>query len=73
MLQFVRAMERAGKNLDKQRIKQTLEVVLKSKEMAYRKPSQGTLPRNENLERFKFWLGLPNNYYSSDDGSSPNY
>ena len=73
MLQFVRAMERAGKNLDKQRIKQTLEVVLKSQEEAYRKRSPGTLPRNENLERFKFWLGLPNNYYSSDDVGSPGY
>lgn len=27
--------------------------------------SDGELPPNENLERFKFWLGLPNSYYRS--------
>ncbi len=27
-------------------------------------------PRNEGLERLKFWLGIPNRYYSEDDSES---
>ena len=60
-------MERAGKNMDKARLKQTLEVVMKLQEQSLRQRKK--LHRNENLERFKFWLGLPNKYYSNDENS----
>lgn len=30
-----------------------------------RKSKQGSKVRNESLERFKFWLGLPNTYYNN--------
>ena len=74
LLQFVRAMEKAGNNVDKARIKTTLESVVKLQERYYRERSK-MYPKNENLERFKFWLGLPNQYYGSDDsyGSGDSY
>jgi len=64
LVQFVRAMEREGKDIDRGHIKRTLEAVLKMREQSYKRSSK-ELPRNENLERFKFWLGLPNQYYDS--------
>ena len=64
-LQFVRSMERAGKNMNKARLKQTLEVVLRLQDQAMRKNKRHQ--RNQNLERFKFWLGLPNTYYSDNE------
>lgn len=68
-VQFVRAMEKAGKNVDKARIKITLETVVRLQEKYYRERSK-LYPKNENLERFKFWLGLPNQYYPSDEYDS---
>ena len=62
IVQFVRAMEQEGKDIDKTRLKRTLEAVLRMREQSYKHKSK-ELPRNENLERFKFWLGLPNHYY----------
>jgi hypothetical protein len=64
--QFVRDMEREGKDLDRGGIKRNLEAVLKLREQSYRRRSR-ELPRNDNLERFKFWLGLPNQYYDEDE------
>lgn len=58
-------MEKAGENIDKARIKSTLVTVVRLQEQYYRERSRAS-PRNENLERFKFWLGLPNQYYSSE-------
>ena len=58
-------MEKAGENVDKARIKSTLVTVVRLQEQYYRQRSR-TYPKNDNLERFKFWLGLPNHYYSSD-------
>ncbi len=68
-LQFVRAMEKAGKNVDKARIKTTLEAVVRLQEKFHRQRSL-LYPKNENLERFKFWLGLPNQYYPSEEYDS---
>lgn len=62
LMQFVRAMEQEGKDIDKTRLKRTLEAVLRMREQSYKRNFK-ELPRNENLERFKFWLGLPNHYY----------
>ena len=61
-------MERRGKNINKASLKVTLETVIRS-QMEARKARQGSVlggQRNENLERLKFWLGIPNRYYGSD-------
>jgi hypothetical protein len=57
-------MERVGARADKQRIKATLEEMIRRQQAGA--PSPKARPRNENLERFKFWLGLPNRYYADD-------
>lgn len=62
----MRAMERRGKNIDKARLKQALEVVIRSQSNALRRRSGLSPARNENLERLKFWIGFPNRYYGSD-------
>lgn len=70
LLQLARAMERRGKNVDKARIKRTLEIVIRSRERASKVragAAAASQPRNENLERLKFWLGLPNRYYGGDE------
>lgn len=64
-MQVVRAMERVGAQVDKQRIKRTLEQMIRRQANAP-SSSRKAPRRNENLERFKFWLGLPNRYYSDD-------
>ena len=58
LAQVIRAVERRGERLDRERIKRTVQAV----ESAYRK-SRTQPGRNSNLERIKFWLGLPNTYY----------
>lgn len=68
-MQFVRAIERAEKNVDKASIKATLRTVVRLQEQFYRERSK-LYPKNENFERFKFWLGLPNQYYPSDEYES---
>lgn len=68
LVQFLRAMERRGKNINKASLKATLETVLRS-QMQARKARQSPglgAQKNENLERLKFWLGIPNRYYGSD-------
>jgi len=59
-MQMVRRMEADGYRVDKGRY-QDLFTQLSRDE----KEGDGTAGRpNEQLERFKFWLGLPNNYYT---------
>lgn len=66
-LQVLRAMERRGKVADKPRLQRVFNELWKGRER--RAVSAGfrrRAPRNAGLERFKFWLGLPNRYYESD-------
>lgn len=58
-------MERMGERVDKARIKNTLEVMMQQ-QSAMALGRQKRRPRNEALERLKFWLGMPNSYYESD-------
>ena len=61
--QVVRAVERLGAHVDKARIKRTLDAMIRSQELAASlRPRQ----RPEALERLKFWLGMPNQYYDSE-------
>ena len=64
MLQVIRAMERVGQQVDKGRIKRALEDLLRQQSKVAGR--QRKRSRNEGLERLKFWLGIPNNYYESD-------
>ena len=61
--QVVRAVERLGAHVDKARIKRTLDAMIRSQELA---ASARPRQRPEALERLKFWLGMPNQYYDSD-------
>ena len=61
--QVVRAVERLGAHVDKARIKRTLDAMIRSQELAV---SSRPRQRPEALERLKFWLGMPNQYYDSD-------
>ena len=72
--QFVRAMEREGQIMDKARIKRELEGVLRQKELSMRrgrgKGGGANAHKNPQLERLKFWLGLPNHYYDESSSES---
>ena len=72
LLQVAVAMERSGVVADKERIRGLYERLHVSeeeeREILYgaekqRRKSPGT---GKELDRFKFWLGLPNNFYESD-------
>ncbi|CAL8460726.1 g257 [Coccomyxa elongata] len=63
-MQVIRAMERVGQQVDKGRIKRALEDLLRQQSKLQGR--QRKRSRNEGLERLKFWLGIPNNYYESD-------
>ncbi|KAL3156917.1 hypothetical protein ABBQ38_001179 [Trebouxia sp. C0009 RCD-2024] len=65
-LQVVHAMDKLGRPADKMRIKKVLEEFYRRQEKLKRRRSSTERPVNEGLERFKFWLGLPNNYYRDD-------
>ena len=41
-------------------------LMIRRQEKLKRRRSITERPVNEGLERFKFWLGLPNNYYRDD-------
>ena len=55
-------MERLGAHVDKARIKGTLDAMIRRQQLAASRPRQ----RPEALERLKFWLGMPNQYYDSE-------
>ena len=61
-MQAVRAMELVGAEVDKEKYK---SMIARSEEnsVSKRKNSKSSVAY---LERFKFWLGLPNNYYDTD-------
>lgn len=61
--QVVRAVERLGAHVDKARIKRTLDAMIRSQALA---ASSRPRQRPEALERLKFWLGMPNQYYDSE-------
>ena len=67
-MQVVRAMEASEKQVDKARIKGILEDVMRRQGLVQSRLKRQT--RNEGLERLKFWLGIPNRYYSEDDSES---
>ena len=69
-VQVVRAVERLGAHVDKARIKRTLDAMIRSQELA---ASARPRQRPEALERLKFWLGMPNQYYDSDWASGGGY
>ena len=67
-MQVVRAMEASEKQVDKARIKGILEDVMRRQGLVQSRLKRQT--RNEGLERLKFWLGIPNRYYSEEDSES---
>ena len=66
-MQVVKAMEAAGAKIDRERIGAVLsEIISRQREAEKRRGIIRPRPPNAALERFKFWLGLPNRYYESD-------
>ena len=61
----MRATERVGHIVDKERLKKALEAMMQ-RQSATLRGQQQKRPRSEALERLKFWLGMPNSYYQSD-------
>ena len=61
-------MEASDKQVDKIRLKRMLEEMLRRQGLAQSRSKRQT--RNEGLERLKFWLGIPNRYYSEDEVES---
>jgi hypothetical protein len=57
--QIVRAMQLSGVEVDVNRYGQVLDAALRRNRSASK--------RIVALERFKFWLGIPNEYYNDDD------
>ena len=58
-------MEASDKRVDKARIKSVLEDMMRRQGLVGSRIKRQT--RNEGLERLKFWLGIPNRYYSEDE------
>ena len=58
-------MEASDKQVDKIRLKRMLEEMLRRQGLVQSRSKRHT--RNEGLERLKFWLGIPNRYYSEDE------
>jgi len=67
-VQVVRALEASDKRVDKVRIKMVLEDMMRRQGIAQSRIKRQT--RNEGLERLKFWLGIPNRYYSEEEEES---
>ena len=61
-------MEASDKQVDKIRLKRMLEEMLRRQGLVQSHSKRQT--RNEGLERLKFWLGIPNRYYSEDEVES---
>ena len=64
-MQVVRALEASDKRVDKVRIKMVLEDMMRRQGIVQSRVKRQT--RNEGLERLKFWLGIPNRYYSEEE------
>ena len=64
LLQVVRAMERSGEIADKAKYKQLLAELYRREE---RQRIDTSDVRNVHLERFKFWLGMPNKYFDGEE------
>lgn len=64
--QVVRAMERLGERVDRARIKRALDAMIRRREQAHAAGAARGRGRPEALERLKFWLGMPNQYYERD-------
>ncbi len=62
-LQVVRTMERFGKSADKRRLKALYKEMYQGRERVAGS-KRNARQRNTSIERFKFWLGLPNSYYN---------
>lgn len=57
--QIVRAMQLSGVDVDINRYHQVTDWALRR--------NRSTSTKIVALERFKFWLGIPNEYYNNDD------
>ncbi|KAL6776178.1 TCB1 [Auxenochlorella protothecoides x Auxenochlorella symbiontica] len=68
-MQALRALERMGVEVDKSKYRQLLEGGGRGAGEAGKAASRPLLA-NEHLERLKFWLGLPNNYYEGGWGGT---
>lgn len=65
-MQAVRAMELVGAKIDKEKYK---TMIARLEENCATKANGSNVGGNNSgtyLERFKFWLGLPNKYYSNE-------
>lgn len=65
-MQAVRAMELVGAKIDKEKYKSMIANLEEKYANKSRKLDAGDNSSSAYLERFKFWLGLPNNYYSNE-------
>lgn len=77
-MQAVRALELMGTEVDKDKYKSIVMEQMKRQSKGP-KPGNGTgmqptqkRRRSVHLERFKFWLGLPNTYYDGDSSDAEN-
>ena len=59
-------MERLGERVDRTRIKRALDAMIRRREQAHAAGAARGRGRPEALERLKFWLGMPNQYYARD-------
>ncbi len=59
-------MERLGERVDRARIKRALDAMIRRREQAHAAGAARGRGRPEALERLKFWLGMPNQYYERD-------
>lgn len=60
-------MEKCGEVANKDKYKALLRELSARRERWEASSRRGRRPpRNQHLERFKFWLGMPNTYYASD-------
>lgn len=58
-------MEASDKQVDKDKLKLVLEDMMRRQDLVQSQVRRQT--KNEGLERLKFWLGIPNKYYSEDE------
>ena len=58
-------MEASDKRVDKARIKSVLEDMMRRQGLVGSRMKRQNM--NEGLERLKFWLGIPNRYYSEEE------
>lgn len=62
--QVVRTMEAGGHQVEKERYKRLFAELCRQEEADGGRDGEDAVPSSgEQLERFKFWLGLPNEYY----------